>query len=176
MLMTDSLSRFTTPKHRYDTQILRGAVMPGYRLSSGKFELQLLAGFGAEVDTKSANGGAASWRVKLGPQIAADVWWEPSRAWMLQASLSATTIDNGFSARAAAGWRLFERFWIGPEFTFSHDLFRRQHRFGAHLTGLRSDEYEWSIAAGHVRDSYDRQGVYGRIGVVIRPARTLHLD
>jgi hypothetical protein len=176
MVLSDSLDRFATRTHRYDTQILRGALMPGYKLSYGKFELQVLAGVGTEVDAKLMDRSAAAWRVKLGAQITADMWWEPSRAWMLQASFSATTIDNGFSTRAAAGWRLFDRFWIGPELAASQDYFSRQYRLGAHLTGLRTDEYEWSVAAGQVWDSYQREGIYGRISVVIRPARTLHLD
>jgi hypothetical protein len=176
MVMSDSIERYVTRAHHYDTQILRGATMPGYKWSRDKFELQILAGVGIEVDGKLTDRSAAAWRVKLGAQVAADLWWEPSRAWMLQTSFAATTIDNGFSTRAAAGWRLFDRFWIGPELAASQDYFSRQYRLGAHLTGLRTDEYEWSVAAGQVWDSYQREGIYGRISVVVRPARTLHLD
>jgi hypothetical protein len=176
MVMSDSIERFTTPNHRYDAQILRGAIMPGYKFSRGKFELQLLGGIGSEVDAKSTDRSAAAWRVKIGGQVSADLWWEPTHLLMLQASATATTIDSGFSTRVAAGWRLFERSWIGPEFAASHDYFSRQTRVGAHLTGLRTDEVEWSIAAGRVWDSFAREGVYGRIGVVIRPARSMHLD
>lgn len=103
MVLSDSVNRFTTPTHCYDTQILRGTLMPGYKLSHDKFELQVLAGVGTEIDAELTDRSAAAWRLKLGAQITADLWWEPSRAWMLQASFSATTIDNGFNSRAAAG-------------------------------------------------------------------------
>ncbi|CAN5270923.1 hypothetical protein BH11PSE4_BH11PSE4_44390 [soil metagenome] len=176
MVMSDSIERFTAPNHRYDTQIFRGTVMPGYKFSHNKFELQVLGGIGSEIDAKSADRAAATWRVKIGAQVAADLWWEPMHALMLQTSISATTIDSGYSTRVAAGWRLFERFWIGPELTASQDYFSRQTRVGAHLTGLRTNQVEWSVAAGRVWDSYAREGVYGRIGVVIRPARPMHLD
>lgn len=176
MLMSDSIERFTTPNYRYDTQIFRGAVMPGYKWSRNKVELQVLGGIGSEVDAKLTNHAALTWRIKLGAQISADLWWEPTRALMLQSSFTATTIDSGYSARVAGGWRLLERYWIGPELAASHDYFSSQYRVGAHLTGLRTDEYEWSFAAGRVWDSYQRDGIYGRIGIVVRPRRPTNLD
>jgi hypothetical protein len=176
MVMSDSIERYTTRMQSYDTNIVRVAIMPGYRFSRGKVEIQVFGGLGIEGDLLLVDRRADRLRAKVGPRIGADVWWEPSRLLMLQYSISGTTIDNAVSMRAAAGWRLFDRFWIGPETTASGDDFSRQYRVGAHFTGLRSDEYEWSVGAGHVWDSYRREGVYGRISVVIRPRRTLHLD
>jgi Cellulose biosynthesis protein BcsS len=176
MLASDSIEHFTTPAHRTNSQIMRAAIMPGYKFSRDKADLQLLGGGAAEVDAKSTDGAAAKWRVKVGAQVSADLWWEPTHLLMLQTSISATTIDSGFSARAAVGWRLFHRFWVGPEVTASRDYFSSQYRVGAHLTGLRTDQYEWSIAGGGVWDSYQREGIYARIGIVMRPARPMHLD
>lgn len=176
MVMSDSIERYTTRTRRYDTDILRVAIMPGYKFSRGKVEMQVFAGLGIEGDLLLVDRRANRLRGKFGPRLGADLWWEPTRLLMLQYSISGTTIDNAISMRAAAGWRLFDRFWVGPEVTASGDDFSRQYRVGAHLTGLRSDEYEWSVAAGQVWDSYRREGVYGRISVVVRPARLLHLD
>ena len=50
----------------------------------------------------------------------------------------------------------------------SSDRFSDQYRLGAHLTGLRTGAFEWSLAAGYVRDSFSRGGLYGRIGVLTR--------
>jgi Cellulose biosynthesis protein BcsS len=82
--------------------------------------------------------------------------------------LSASTNATSYSARAAAGWRVLDRYWAGPEISASSDAFSKQVRIGAHLTGFRFDALEWSVAAGYVTDSFHRSGVYGRIGVLTR--------
>lgn len=87
---------------------------------------------------------------------------------MVSASTSLTTIASGYSARAAAGWRMLDAFWIGPEISASADRFSTQYRIGAHLTGFRAAGFEWSLAAGYVQDSFQRNGIYGRIGVLAR--------
>eukprot|EP01035_Chromulina_nebulosa_P040592 gene40592-54887_t len=95
MLMSDSLNRFTKAKHRTDTQILRGAVLPGYKFSYRTFELQVLAGVGSELDVKSAKGSATGWQVKFGAQVVADLWWEPSRDWMVAAGVGRRAVHLG---------------------------------------------------------------------------------
>jgi hypothetical protein len=102
-------------------------------------------------------------------QIAAEAWAEPMPELMLTSSLYATTLSGSYGFRAAAGWRLFEKFWAGPEIGAARDVFSRQSRIGVHLTGLRADAIEWSFAAGYVTDSYGRSGGYGRIGALLRP-------
>ena len=87
---------------------------------------------------------------------------------MVAAAASATTIGSGYSARAATGWRLLDRFWIGPEVSASADEFSTQYRIGAHLTGFKTGPVEWSVGVGFVEDSFDRSGIYGRIGVLTR--------
>ena len=78
---------------------------------------------------------------------------------MVAASGAITTIYSVYSARAAAGWRLFDRFWIGPEVSVSTDRFSTQYRIGTHLTGC---------GAGLVEDSFDRSGIYGRVSALFR--------
>ena len=73
-----------------------------------------------------------------------------------------------YSARAAAGWRLFDRFWIGPEVSVSTDRFSTQYRIGTHLTGFKTGMLEWSVGAGLVEDSFDRSGIYGRVSALFR--------
>jgi hypothetical protein len=83
--------------------------------------------------------------------------------------MSATSIGPSYSARGALGWRLFERFYIGPEITgFSFDNSYRQLRIGAHITALTLGVFEWSAALGWSRDSDDREGIYGRLGLLMR--------
>ena len=68
----------------------------------------------------------------------------------------------------AGGWRAFETGWVGPEIAMSSDRFSEQYRVGAHLTGLRTGAFEWSLAARYVQDSFRRTGMYGRISVLAR--------
>jgi hypothetical protein len=169
----DNIERYTTRSRRYVTEIARGSLLPGIQFTRGRLNIQLLAGLDAEADFLAVNGYWFRPRARLGAKFTTDVWWEPTQSVMLQYSLSGTMIDNAISTRAAAGWRLFDRFWIGPELSQSSDYFSRQTRVGAHLTGLRTGDFEWSFAAGHIDDSYNRDGVYARIGVLLRPPRPL---
>ncbi len=171
--LSDNIERFTTPTHRYVTEITRGSVMAGLKFSGNRADLQFLVGYEVQADFLLVNGRLATPRAQFGTRFTTDVWWEPTASLMLQTSLSGTTIDNAISTRGAAGWRLFDRFWIGPEVARSSDWFSTQTRFGAHLTGLRTGDYEWSFAAGHIEDSFHRDGIYARIGVLLRPPRPL---
>ncbi|MDB5566239.1 MAG: Cellulose biosynthesis protein BcsS [Tardiphaga sp.] len=171
LFASESLERYTTTRRRYETQIFRGSVMPGIRFKRGNFEMQLLGGLDVEADYLLINRRLAALRSRIGARFTTDIWWEPTRSLMLQYSLSGTMIDDGINTRVAAGWRLFDRFWIGPEASLSSDFFGQQYRIGAHLTGLRTGDYEWSIAAGHVQDSFQREGIYGRLGITVRPPR-----
>lgn len=171
MFISESLERYSDSSGNYATQIGRAFLMPGYLVRIGRLEAQLLVGPDAEVDFFFQNGRADRSRTRFGMRGIADLWWEPTRELMVQYALSGTTIDSGYSTRIAAGWRLFDSFWVGPEASLSSDYFSRQTRFGVHLTGLRTNDYEWSFAAGHVSDNFGRDGVYGRFGLMIRPKR-----
>ena len=171
--LSDNIERFATRTHRYTTEIARGSLMAGLKFSGNQADIQFLAGYELQADFQLVDGRLAKPRARLGTRFTTDIWWEPTPRLMLQASLSGTTIDNAISMRAAAGWRLFDQFWIGPEASRSSDWFSKQTRVGAHLTGLRTSHYEWSIAAGHIEDSYHRDGLYARIGVLLRPPRPL---
>lgn len=169
--LSGGLERYTDGRRNYDTQIMRGHIMPGYMFHVGNLELQFLAGPDAEADLLFINQYPKKWRSSLGVRGTAEAWWEPTRLLMLQSALTATTIDNGYNTRVAAGLRLFDWFWVGPEAALSNDYFSQQTRIGAHLTGLRTGPYEWSFAAGHVQDNFQREGVYARFGFMVRPLR-----
>jgi hypothetical protein len=104
----------------------------------------------------------------IGARFASELWWEPMPDMMLTSAFAASTNATSHSARAAAGWRVFDQFWAGPEISASRDEFSQQVRIGAHLTGFRLAAFEWSAAAGYVQDSFHRSGVYGRIGVLVK--------
>lgn len=169
--MSENLERYTTGTRSDYTQISRATLLPGYLMRRGNLEVQFLAGLDMEADYFFHDQRRSRLRTTAGTRGTMDIWWEPTREMMLQYALSGTTIDNGYTTRVAAGWRMFDLFWIGPEAALSNDYFSQQTRIGGHLTGLRTGPYEWSFAAGHVQDNFERQGVYARFGMVIRPPR-----
>jgi hypothetical protein len=169
LFVSGGRERYDTSTKRFNTDILRGSLLPGWRLSEGTFELKVFGGLDMEVRMPTpALPVADASRSYIGARVAAETWWEPMSATMLTSSLSATTNLNAWSARGAAGWRAFDQFWVGPEILASGDVFSRQFRIGAHLTGIKLATFEWSAAAGFVQDSFGRNGIYGRIGVLAR--------
>ena len=64
---------------------------------------------------------------------------------------------------------MFERFYIGPEVQgFAAGDNYRQFRVGAHVTGFKSEWFKWSGSLGWATDSDDRDGLYGKLGILMR--------
>lgn len=171
LISSDGIERYSDGAKRYQTQIFRASFLPGWQLIQGKFQLQAAVGPDLEIDVLKPDIPDARTRgLRFGARASIDIWWEPTALTMLSFSASGTTISGtGFSVRGATGWRLFDRFWVGPELSASGDDYSKQQRIGAHLTGWKINDVEWSVAAGYVRDSYSRNGGYGRISMSVRP-------
>jgi hypothetical protein len=169
LFVSRGVERYDAGSKRFNTDIVRAAPLAGWRLSQGTLELKVFAGPELENRTLMPDVPTATLRgTHIGARVASELWWEPMPEMMLTSAFSASTNATSHSARAAAGWRVLDRFWAGPEISASSDAFSRQVRIGAHLTGFRLDALEWSAAVGYVTDSYHRSGVYGRIGVLTR--------
>jgi hypothetical protein len=170
---SDSMERYVTRAHRFETQTMRGALLAGYQFQHAKFVVQVLGGIDVEADLPKIDRRDVRPTGRVGARITTDVWWEPTPQLMLQYAFSVGSIGPDTGLRAAAGWRLLDRFWVGPEVSAWGDQYGRQYRVGAHLTGLRTGDYEWSFSAGYVEDDFQRSGAYGRIGILLRPPRPL---
>jgi hypothetical protein len=93
----------------------------------------------------------------------------PNASTMLEANASLSSVGPSYSARTAFGWRLFEKFYAGPEVQgFAFDNNYRQFRAGLHLTAFKTESFEWSGGLGWALDSDDRHGFYARLGVIAR--------
>jgi len=148
---------------------LLASIMPGWRIKLGNFEAKIFAGLDLQNHRTSPDDPGNSLRGNhAGLRIAADLWWEPTSTLMLASSISGSMIGNSFGVRAAAGWRVMNRFWIGPEIETSGDDVYRQYRIGAHLTSFRTAAFEWTLGAGYVEDNSHRSGLYGRISLLTR--------
>jgi opacity protein-like surface antigen len=169
LFVSRSLERYDAGSKRSNTDIIRAAPLAGWRLGQGTLELKVFAGPELENRVLTPDVPAAEYRgTHIGARVASEFWWEPMPDMMLTSAFSASTNATSHSARAAAGWRVLDRFWAGPEISASSDALSRQARIGVHLTGFKLDALEWSVAIGYVTDSYHRSGVYGRIGVLTR--------
>ncbi len=149
---------------------LLASVMPGWRIKRGDLEIKAFAGLDLQNHRLSPDDLSNSLRGNhAGLRVNADIWWEPIPAkMMLASSISGSTIGNSFGIRGAAGWRLMNRFWAGPEVETSGDEVYRQYRVGAHLTSFKTGEFEWALGAGYVEDNSNRSGAYGRLSVLTR--------
>jgi hypothetical protein len=149
---------------------LSAAVLPGWRLIRNGFILTLFAGPEFQSHRLSPDDVSAGLRGNyFGLRAGFDVWCEPSPSTMIAADASVSTVGPSYSVRLAGGWRIFERFYLGPELqAFAADDNYRQFRAGIHITALRTGAYEWTAGFGWAGDSDERNSAYGKIGVHTR--------
>ena len=86
---------------------------------------------------------------------------------MAVADGSFSSIATNHSVRAAYGWRVIDdQFYCGPEVAYFGSDGYRHFRLGVHLTGLKTDNAQWSLAGGWARDSDKQSSPYLRLGLL----------
>ena len=147
-----------------------GFALPGWRFKQDRLIVTVFAGVDVENHRLRPDDPSSKLRGTLaGARGAIEIWYEPNASTMLEANASLSSVGPSYSARAAYGWRLFEKFYLGPEVQgFAFDDNYRQFRAGVHLTALKTEKFEYSGALGWARDSDDRNGFYARLGVIAR--------
>jgi hypothetical protein len=151
-------------------RLLTAAIQPGWRFVRGKFIASVFAGLDLQDHRLTPDDRSAGLRGSYtGFRVSAELWYEPTALTMAAADGSVSTIDASYNARIAAGWKVFDRYYIGPEVQgFAAGDNYRQLRAGLHVTGLRTAQVEWSGGLGWARDSDNRDGLYGRVGLLMR--------
>ena len=150
-------------------QALGVQILPGWRFSRGPLEVKTFAGLDWRDHHLVPDDPSAGLRgSRLGLQAAAEVWYQPDDTTMLAADGAISTIDAVRHARLAYGWKLFDRFYTGPEIAGFASGSYRQFRVGLHVTTLRTGRWEWSGAIGYAGDNDHIRGAYGRFGVLTR--------
>ena len=168
--------------YRYDAQNLGervvGAewltqVLPGWRMKRGNVELKVF--MGPEIQNHHLWPDDPANRLRgysYGLRVAAEMWYEPTAETMIAADISLSSIATSNSTRAAYGWRVLEEMlggiYIGPEFQYFASAGYRHARLGLHITSVKTEDTEWSAAAGWARDSTGRSSPYVRLGVLRR--------
>jgi hypothetical protein len=145
------------------------AVMAGWRFKFDRLEITAVAGVDLQAHRLSPDDPGNRVRgLQAGLRAGADLWYQPSDAMMIAASLSASTVGLNYWTRIAAGWRLLDQAWVGPEALALGGANYQQYRLGMHATSFKYGPLEWSAGLGYVRDSDRRGGIYSRIGVLTR--------
>ena len=145
------------------------AIMPGWRFKRASYEVTFYVGIDLQqFITIPFDPGAGLRGRYYGIRGGFELWHEPSPTTMLAADASLSSIGAGNSARAAFGWRLLDRFYLGPEAqVYSTDNYVHK-RVGVHITAFKIDGREWSGAAGLASDNDNRSGIYLRVGELTR--------
>jgi hypothetical protein len=148
-------------------------VLPGWRIKRGDLELKVFMGPEIQHHHLSPDDPANRLRgYSYGLRVAAEVWCEPTADTMIAADISLASIATSNSARAAYGWRVLEDMlgglYIGPEAHYFGSDGYRHGRLGVHITSVKTEDTEWSAAAGWARDSSGRSSTYLRLGIVAR--------
>lgn len=144
--------------------------LPGWRFRSGAVTAMVFAGFDIQHHRLTPDDPSSGLRgIVSGFRAGTEVWIKPSPGGMIAVDASFSSIGPSYGARAALGWRVAERFYVGPEIGgFAGEDSYNQLRVGLHVTAFRTGIYEWSAAAGWAFDSDERESLYGRFGLLIR--------
>lgn len=145
----------------------RAAVMAGWRVKRGPLEAKIF--FGPEFQNNRLWPDDPGNRLRghaVGLRFGINLWAEPTPATMAAGDASLSTIGSNYSARAAFGWKLFNRFYAGPETQVYGGDGYAQVRFGAHLTSLKTGDTEWSAGGGWAVDSERNGSLYLRLGLL----------
>jgi hypothetical protein len=145
--------------------------LPGWRIKRGAAELKFF--FGLESQRRYLWLDDPSNRPQgrlFGLRLAAELWYEPTPDSMIAADASLSSIATGNSARIGYGWRVLEDMlggvYVGPEIQYFGSDGYRHLRLGAHITSMKTDDIEWSAAAGWASDSQGRTSPYLRLNVL----------
>jgi hypothetical protein len=152
-----------------DGEVFSAAIMPGWHFGLNGFRIALYAGADVQDHRLSPDDPGARLRgFYIGVRLASDIWYEPDARMMVAVNATLSSIGPTGSTRVALGWRPFAPVYFGPEAQMIWCGDFQQIRVGAHITGLRTDRFEWSAAGGWARDSDGRDGPYVRLGVIAR--------
>jgi hypothetical protein len=151
-------------------RLLAASILPGWRFVHGKFIATVFAGLDLQDHRLTPDDPSAGLRGDYaGLRGNVEFWYEPTSSTMVAADGSVSTIGTSYNARVAFGWRVFDRYYLGPEVQgFAAGDNYHQFRAGVHVTGLRTAMFEWSAGLGWTTDSDDRDGMYGKLGLLLR--------
>jgi hypothetical protein len=161
-------------------RLYTGSILPGWRIRHGDLFVTVFAGLDFQNHRLMPDDPGAGLRGGYtGLRAGFELWYQPSPTRMFAADVSATTIGPSYWARFAYGWRVFDRFYFGPEIAgLASNGNYSQFRAGVHVTALKYAmfsrrylewlNFEWSGGLGIASDSDRRSSVYVRLSTIMR--------
>ena len=148
---------------------LSAAALPGWRFARGALNVTVFAGPVVQDYRLTPNDpGSRLHGLYVGGETGVDIWYQPTANTMAAFNGAVSSIGPTGFAREAVGVRVFDRAFVGPEIEQIWCADFEEIELGAHLTGLRFNSVEWSMASGFALTSDQRSGPYLRLGVNAR--------
>ena len=148
---------------------LSAAALPGWRFTRGALNVTVFAGPVVQDYRLTPNDpGSRLHGLYVGGETALDIWYQPTANTMAAFNGAVSSIGPTGFAREAVGIRVFDRAFVGPEIEQIWCADFEEIELGAHLTGLRFNSVEWSMASGFALTSDQRSGPYLRLGLNAR--------
>ncbi|MGV2980125.1 cellulose biosynthesis protein BcsS [Camelimonas sp. ID_303_24] len=148
-----------------DTKIIgnqqSGSALVGYEWAEPDVHVAAYIGFNYQnikldpVDPSNGTRGHG-----YGLRVVGELYANPTPYTMVSAYGSYSTHANAYYTRFKAGYALYDRTFIGPEFSMLGDNFYKQWRVGAHISGLTFGRFQFGLSGGYVRDSRRGPGGY----------------
>jgi hypothetical protein len=169
LLVAGGLYRYNSAGTTVTGHYALTSAMAGWRFKGNGLDVTLFAGPDFQTHKLTPDDLGNKLRGdQIGARFGGDVWYQPNAAFMTTVSVSFSTIGLNYWTRAAGGWHALGLLWIGPEVLALGGGRYHQVRAGLHVTGLRTWMFEWSGGFGYVRDSDNRDGLYGRFGLLTK--------
>lgn len=103
---------------------------------------------------------------RIGPRIQLDIWAAPDENSLIQVNAYAVAAGSGrSSARIAAGWKIAQWLYLGPEVELYRERDYFKVRLGLHLTGIELFGVTWRLSAGAQKSRDDKSGAYATVGL-----------
>ncbi len=148
---------------------LSAAVLPGWRFIRDSLTVSLFMGpVVQDYRLTPFDPGSRLHGLYTGAEFASDIWYQPNATTMAAVNSSVTSIGPTGYVRATFGFRFLTPFFVGPEIAQIWCGDFEEMEFGAHITGLRINAVEWSMASGFALTSDQRYGPYLRAGFSTR--------
>ncbi len=148
---------------------LSAAALPGWRFTRGGLNVTVFAGpVIQDYRLAPSDPGSHLHGLYAGGETAVDLWYQPNAMTMAAFNAAIASIGPTGFARAAIGVRVFNAAFAGLEMEEIWCADFEELELGAHVTGLRFNSVEWSMASGLALTSDQRSGPYLRLGVNTR--------
>jgi hypothetical protein len=142
------------------TQV-QGAALLGYSFVTAHASLSAFVGVDFQNNELSPfDPGNKVSGASTGAKFVVEGNMRPTDKTMLAGYMSYATSFNTYYARLQAGYRVMDRFYVGPEVGLLGNDFFNQWRVGAHLSGFALGPVKLSASAGYLSDDKQGSGFY----------------